>query len=147
MTISNAAGSEVDKATAKPALVTGPNGNGADTLMQRLLRYPLRLIPRETVVPIIRGPLRGRKWIVGSFLHRCWLGSYEIEFQKALAKEIKRGGVFYDVGANVGFYSLLASKLIFPGRIYAFEPMTANIPDAERAELVARPKDGAQVRP
>src|SRR5713226_6414705 len=97
-------------------------------LMVSLLSYPLRFIPRRTVVPILRGPLRGKKWIVGSFVHRCWLGSYEIDFQRALAKDVKPGGVFYDVGANVGFYSLLASKLIFPGRVYAFEPMRENIP-------------------
>ena len=94
MTISNAAGWEVDKATAKRPLLTGSKGNGSDTLMQRSLLYPLRLIPRETVVPITRGPLRGGK-IMGSFIHRCWLGSYEIEFQKAPGKKVKPGGVFY----------------------------------------------------
>jgi FkbM family methyltransferase len=55
------------------------------------------------------------------------LGSYEIDFQRALAKEVKPGGVFYDIGANVGFYSLLASKLVFPGRVYAFEPLAENV--------------------
>ncbi len=65
--------------------------------------------------------------IVGSFLHRCWLGTYELEFQRRLEAEVKPGGIFYDVGANVGFYSLLASKLVEAGRVYAFEPLPTNL--------------------
>jgi FkbM family methyltransferase len=96
-------------------------------LVHRVLRYPLRLLPHDAVVPILSGPLRGQKWVLRSFLHQCWLGSYEAKLQKALAKEVKPGGVFYDIGANVGFHSLLAAKLIFPGRVYAFEPVIANL--------------------
>jgi FkbM family methyltransferase len=99
----------------------------SETLAGKIARYPLRIIPRGIALPILYGPLRGRKWIVGSFLHRCWLGGYELEFQRRLAAEIKPGGVFYDIGANVGFYSLLASTLIGSGRVYAFEPLPANL--------------------
>jgi FkbM family methyltransferase len=78
-------------------------------------------------MPVLQGPLRGKKWIVGSHVHGCWLGSYELEMQKYVAKELKRGDVFYDVGANVGFYSLLGSVLTDPGRVYAFEPLPTNL--------------------
>lgn len=98
-----------------------------DTVAGKIVRLPLRLLPRKTIVPILQGPLQGKKWIVGSSLHRCWLGSYELEFQKALAKELKNGSVFYDVGANVGFYSLLAAQLVHPGTVFAFEPVEENL--------------------
>lgn len=98
-----------------------------DTLAGKIIRYPFRLLPHGIAVPILRGPLRGKKWIVGSYLHRCWLGSYELEFQKCLAREVRPGGVFYDIGANVGFYSLLAAVLIGAGQVYAFEPLPANL--------------------
>jgi FkbM family methyltransferase len=98
-----------------------------DTLAGKIVRYPLRILPRGIVVPILQGPLRGKKWIVGSHLHGCWLGNYELEMQKRVVTEVKRGEVFYDVGANVGFYSLLAATLTDPGRVYAFEPLPTNL--------------------
>jgi FkbM family methyltransferase len=97
------------------------------TLAGRIVRYPFRVLPRGMAMPILQGPLRGKKWIVGAHLHGCWLGSYEYEMQTRVAQEVQRGGVFYDVGANVGFYSLLAAVLIHPGRVYAFEPLPENV--------------------
>ncbi|HKW61702.1 MAG TPA: FkbM family methyltransferase [Candidatus Acidoferrum sp.] len=46
--------------------------------------------------------------------------------QKRIARELRPGAVFYDVGANVGFYSLLASALVAPSPVYAFEPLPTN---------------------
>ncbi len=97
------------------------------TLLGRAVRYPLRILPRSLAVPILTGQLRGKKWIVGAHRHACWLGSYEAYFQKVVAREVRPGGVFYDVGANVGFYSLLASILIAPGKVVAFEPLPTNV--------------------
>ncbi|MFH1511077.1 MAG: FkbM family methyltransferase [Candidatus Woesearchaeota archaeon] len=40
-----------------------------------------------------------------------------------MKREIKQGMVVVDVGANIGYYSILASKLVgAKGRVYAFEP-------------------------
>jgi FkbM family methyltransferase len=99
----------------------------ANRLVGRVARSPLKLIPRSWSVPILQGPLRGNRWIVGSQRHAFWLGCYEPDMQRQIAKEISRGGVFYDIGANVGFYSLLASSLIDPGKVYAFEPLPINV--------------------
>jgi FkbM family methyltransferase len=79
------------------------------------------------VVPILSGKLRGRRWIAGSSIHRCWLGLYEREKQEIISQEVRGGNVFYDVGANVGFYSLLASALVGLGRVFAFEPSPRNL--------------------
>jgi FkbM family methyltransferase len=97
------------------------------SLPGRLARLPLKLIPPDLTLPVLQGPLRGQKWIVGSHLHGCWLGSYESKMQRRIAQEVQAGSVFFDVGANVGFYSLLGALRVGAGRVYAFEPLPANI--------------------
>lgn len=98
------------------------------SLLGRVLRAPLRLIPRGAVVPIVRGPLRGKRWVAGSHIHSCWLGGYEADKQSAFADAIKPGAVVYDIGANVGFYTLLSATLAGPnGKVYAFEPLPRNL--------------------
>lgn len=50
-------------------------------------------------------------------------GEYEPTVQDALRRHAHNGGVVYDVGANVGFFSLLAAQLVGPyGTVHAFEP-------------------------
>jgi len=97
------------------------------TLLGKVSRYPLRILPKSLVVRVLQGPARGKKWIVGSQRHAFWLGDYEPEMQRAIAETVKVGGVFYDVGANVGFYSLLASELVKNGKVFSFEPLPANV--------------------
>ena len=99
----------------------------ANTFAGKLVRFPLRLLPSGMVVRILQGPLRGKKWILGSQRHAFWLGGYEPQMQRLIAAELKRGGTFYDIGANVGFYSMLASVLIDPGKVFAFEPLPVNL--------------------
>jgi FkbM family methyltransferase len=104
------------------------SGISNETVVGRWLRAPLRLIPRSAVVPIFQGPLRGKKWIVGSATHGCWLGSYEHEKQRQFQKAIRPQDIVYDVGANAGFYSLLASLLVGEkGHVYSFEPLPGNV--------------------
>jgi FkbM family methyltransferase len=94
----------------------------------RAIRSPLRLLPPGMVVPILTGRLRGRKWIVGSCVHSCWIGSYEFDKQRAFAEVTRRGATVLDLGSNVGFYTLLAAELVgSSGRVYAFEPVPRNI--------------------
>ena len=55
--------------------------------------------------------------------HIYMTGGFEKEVAETLRKILEPGDVFVDVGANIGFFSLLASKVVGPGgRIYAFEP-------------------------
>jgi FkbM family methyltransferase len=98
-----------------------------DRIWARLIRVPLNLIPRRAVVPILSGRLMGKRWIVGSGIHRCWLGFYERSKQDLIARIVKSNSVFYDVGANVGIYSLLASMLVGSGKVFAFEPLPRNM--------------------
>ncbi|MBG0787300.1 MAG: FkbM family methyltransferase [Anaerolineaceae bacterium] len=99
----------------------------------RLFRLPLRLIPKRMAMPIMQGRLRGTKWIVGAGEHGYWLGSYEMNKRLAFEREIKPGTVMYDIGANVGYFSLLAAELAGPeGQVYAFEPLPRNVEFLEK---------------
>jgi FkbM family methyltransferase len=98
------------------------------SVLGRALRSALRVVPGETRVPVLQGRLRGAWWIVGSATHGCWLGSYEREKHERFASSISPGHVVYDVGANVGFYTLLACRATGPhGRVFAFEPLPRNL--------------------
>jgi FkbM family methyltransferase len=109
-------------------VLTNLQAISSETIAGKIARLPLALIPRDAVVPILRGQLRGKRWIVGSAIHRCWLGFYEFEKQRLISSMVKPGTVFYDVGANVGFYCLLAAGLVGPqGNVFAFEPLPRNV--------------------
>ena len=104
-----------------------------DTLLGKLLRLPLKLLPANMAVPILQGPMRGMRWIVGSGDHGYWLGSYELGFQRMFALKIKTGEIVYDIGAHVGYYTLLASRNVGPeGHVYSFEPLPRNAQFIER---------------
>ena len=97
------------------------------SFLGKIIRLPLRLIPKNMVLPIIQGRLKGKKWIVGAGEHGYWLGSYEITKRLAFEREIKPGSIIYDIGANVGYFSLLAAVLAGEeGKVVAFEPLPRN---------------------
>jgi FkbM family methyltransferase len=99
----------------------------------RALRIPLRLIPDGAVVPVLGGVNRGYRWIAGASTAGCWFGSFEEDHQSALRRLVAPGMVAYDIGANVGFYTLALARLLTPsGHVYAFEP------DARNAHLLRR---------
>ena len=51
-------------------------------------------------------------------------GTLELSVQEALRRTLRRGGVFYDIGANVGFFTLVGSRIVGEsGRVIAFEPV------------------------
>jgi FkbM family methyltransferase len=55
------------------------------------------------------------------------LGTYEVPVQRAIAENLEQGGVFYDIGANVGFFTILAARCVGPsGQVFAFEPEPRN---------------------
>jgi FkbM family methyltransferase len=50
-------------------------------------------------------------------------GEAEPALQKVIAEGLRPGSVFYDLGANIGLFSLLAARLVGPtGRVFSFEP-------------------------
>lgn len=58
-----------------------------------------------------------------SVYHHGLIDGRELPVQNFLVQFLKEGDVCLDVGANIGFYTLLASALVGEsGRVYAFEP-------------------------
>jgi FkbM family methyltransferase len=52
-----------------------------------------------------------------------YVGAYEREETSAVIRRLRPGMTFVDVGANVGYFTLLASRLVGPtGRVIACEP-------------------------
>jgi FkbM family methyltransferase len=56
-----------------------------------------------------------------------WLGTHELELQRALEREVRPGMTVYDAGAHLGFFTLALARLAGAGgRVYAFEPLPEN---------------------
>lgn len=61
------------------------------------------------------------------------LGTSDPEEQGWLAQHLRAGDVHYDLGANVGFFTLLAARLVGEtGKVFAFEPLLANFAQLEK---------------
>lgn len=57
-----------------------------------------------------------------------WLGTYEPGLQDAARHFIQPGQIVYDVGANIGYISLIAARLVkASGKVFSFEALPANI--------------------
>jgi len=55
------------------------------------------------------------------------LGTHEKKYIELFAKSIKKNMVVYDIGAHIGYFSLIASKRTEEeGAVYAFEPFPRN---------------------
>jgi FkbM family methyltransferase len=70
------------------------------------------------------------RWLPISHAHLGSIagGNLESGVQEAMVRHLGHGGVFYDVGANLGFFSLLAAHLsgLDTGRVVAFEAAPDN---------------------
>jgi len=98
------------------------------SILGKVLRLPLRLIPKGIKVPILTTAARGKKWIIGSGANSQWLGISEVNKKILFQKTIPQGSVVFDIGANVGIYTILSSVLCGnSGRVFAFEPDPYNI--------------------
>ncbi|MDD2338780.1 MAG: FkbM family methyltransferase [Methanosarcina sp.] len=96
-----------------------------------------KIIPKSLVLPIIEGPCKGKKWIVNSSNLAYFLGCFELDTMNILEKNLNSSDIFYDIGANVGLYSLLGSKLVGnEGVVVAFEPVPQNVEYLKKHLLV-----------
>lgn len=98
-----------------------------------LARLPLRLIPKSATLPILSGPNRGMRWIVGAGQHGCWLGNYENFCVNFITAQISPGTTVFDVGAHAGYYTLMFSRRVGPsGKVFAFEGNRINADNLRR---------------
>lgn len=81
---------------------------------------------------IMHGVGKGLRFNVANSHSGFLLGSHEMEVQSIFATFLKPGMVYYDVGANVGFFSMIAARLVGPeGRVFCFEPLPGNADQIE----------------
>jgi FkbM family methyltransferase len=84
---------------------------------------------RITEVTVAAGELAGVSLLLD--LHQekdYWLGTYEVELQAAVRDWVKSGWVAYDVGANIGYISLILARTVGEGgQVFAFEILPANL--------------------
>jgi len=89
-------------------------------------RLSHRVLPNDEKVwaQIEDGPSRGLWFELNPRTGRSYLrGDAEMEVQKTLAENLRPGMIFYDLGANIGLFSLLAARAVGPtGRVFSFEP-------------------------
>lgn len=111
--------------------------NWAVTLERKTTHRWLKLITRAAMLNrdgvIYDGVGKGLGINVGYSNPDYLLGINERPIQALLHQNLKEGSVFYDVGANVGFFSLIAARLVGEhGRVYAFEPEARNLTSLHR---------------
>lgn len=62
-------------------------------------------------------PKANTLWRYGAVLYDA-----EVRFTKFILKNIRDNIVFFDIGANIGYYSLLVHSISVDSQVYAFEP-------------------------
>lgn len=82
-----------------------------------------------SVVQVAAGGLSGARLELDLHAEKdYWLGTYEAGLQDAIARLVQPGWTAYDVGANVGYITLLLARAVGDqGRVVAFEALPANV--------------------
>jgi FkbM family methyltransferase len=94
----------------------GPVGRWLSSRLTRLLR--------NRDMTILGGAAAGARINLGGSYLQYLSGDVETVVQDALSQVVKPGQVVYDIGANIGFFTIICARLVGPnGRVYAFEPM------------------------
>jgi FkbM family methyltransferase len=102
---------------------------GRVPLLSRAARWYAGQYAEGDVTTIRSGLAAGLQWRRHHrYVNGFWTGQYELPVQECLYRELKSGDTFYDVGANAGFFALVAWNLVGPsGRVVAVDPDPANI--------------------
>lgn len=112
-----------------------------------LVADPLsRLIGRQETFEIeifgSRMLLDARDYTQRKILYRC----FEPHEARLVARSLREGDTVLDIGANVGFFTLIAAQAVGPaGRVVAFEPIESNAA-ALRRNLALNGFDWVDVR-
>jgi FkbM family methyltransferase len=105
--------------------------------MGNMLRSAVRFLAGKVLprwaYPVVRGPLRGARFILGSLAGEgggstIYLNLIEPQKTATFINNLKNGQVCFDVGANVGYFTILGSRCVGPtGRVIALEPAIRNL--------------------
>ena len=92
-----------------------------------LIKYLHRIDLVESKLPngeVLKLNSKGDDWVSNQVFWRGWQG-YEPETIPLFYKLAEKSAVTFDVGAYVGFFTLLAAHANSNARVFAFEPMKA----------------------
>ena len=106
----------------KRALYRLPFAGGLRNMLNRAAPQGL------SQVEVAAGELAGVKVLLDMQAEKdYWLGTYEPELQAAIKNFVRPGDVAYDVGANIGYISLLFARAVgSSGRVFSFEALSDN---------------------
>jgi len=98
-------------------------------------RFAARLLPsRNMTLPVVAGPLRGR-WLSANFSHhpQYLFGAHEPTVARLIRQHLRPGDIAYDIGANIGYFSILMASMVRPGgKVFAFEPSPRSFSQLEK---------------
>jgi FkbM family methyltransferase len=101
-----------------------------DSRASRLLRPLVNCLAPEgqTWVEVRSGPAQGISLLIDAKKEKyLWTGQHEPAVQRAMTALLRPGMTFWDVGAHLGFFTLLAARLVgCTGHVHAFEPVEQN---------------------
>lgn len=106
-------------------------GNKFGKLITYPLTYTFGLISQRIFPPLCNVPVKNTLFWGDVFYTYGYCADFylcgflsddsEVRFTRFLIKTVNPGDIFFDIGANFGFFSLLATKLT-ENKVYAFEP-------------------------
>ncbi len=87
-----------------------------------------------SVIEVAAGTLTGYQVLINMKAEKSrWLGTYEPELQAALKEFLRPGQVIYDVGANIGYVTMMLAHHTGPtGKVFAFEALPVNVERIEK---------------
>lgn len=101
-------------------------------MIKAISRAIVRLLPK-LAYPVLTGPLKGMRIQIGSMSGpgrgaSVYVNQVEPDQTARFVQAVRPGALVFDIGANVGYYSLLASRLVgVSGRVVAVEPAIRNL--------------------
>jgi len=107
------------------------------------------LYPDGKLVTLRRGPAAGYRWRH----YRCFqpwmaMGMYEPHVAKLIYEQLKPGDVFYDIGANAGYFTLVGAKAVGArGKVIAFDPNPFNVKTVREQVALNKLDSTCQVEP
>ena len=135
MSSMNRLGNAILAAVPPPALRFLSQIQHRSPLLRRILAWGASLVKGRDAV-ILRGAGEGLRFNVARSHSGFILGNHEPEVQELLESVLRPGMTYYDVGANVGFFAMIAARLLGPsGHVVCFEPLPEN---ARQIEYNAR---------
>lgn len=95
-----------------------------------LFYYLMNVVYKDgSVNKLRRGPARGLRWRH----YRCFqpwmaMGLYEPEVANLIRESLRPGDIFYDIGANAGYFVLVAAESVGGnGKVFAFDPVPMHV--------------------